>query len=182
MMLSGDPQPVLNEVFSLVYEELKRIAASVRRKQFGAPLNTTTLVHEAWLKLRGSPSLCFESEAHFKAITATAIRQILLDAARRNDARKRGGAGAAVLVTLDESVGIKPARDEEIIALDIALCELSEMNARQAQVVECRFYGSMTVAETAKALDISESAVERDWRTAKAWLASVLAPTQVCGK
>lgn len=166
----------LNDVLSLVYEELKRLASYIRRSQPGATLNTTGLVHEAWLKLQNSSSLQFESEAHFKAIAARAMRQILVDAARRREARKRGGAGEAILVTLDASVGVKPTCDEDVIALETTLHKLKEMNPRQAQVVECRFFGSMSVEETAKALGISKSVVERDWRAARAWLASVLTP------
>lgn len=166
----------MNEVFSLVYEELKRLASYIRRSQPGATLNTTGLVHEAWLKLQNSSSLQFESDAHFKAIAAKAMRQILVDAARRREARKRGGAGEAILVTLDASVGIKPTCDEEIIALETALRRLEEMSPRQAKVIECRYFGTMTVEQTAEALGVSASVIERDWRAAKAWLASVLAP------
>jgi len=164
----------MNEVFSLVYEELKQLASYIRRSHPGATLNTTGLVHEAWLKLQNSPSLQFESDAHFKAIAAKAMRQILVDAARRREARKRGGAGEAILVTLDASVGIKPTCDEEIIALESALHKLEEMSPRQAKVVECRFFGSMTVDQTAEVLSVSASVVERDWRAAKAWLGTVL--------
>jgi len=166
----------LNEVFSLVYEELKRLASHIRRGHAGETLNTTALVHEAYLKLRASKSLQYESEAHFKWIAAKAMRQILVDAARRRETRKRGGAGEAILVTLDASVGIKPTCDEEIIALEMALQKLEEMCPRQAKVVECRYFGTMTVEQTAEALGVSASVVERDWRTAKAWLASVLNP------
>jgi RNA polymerase sigma factor (TIGR02999 family) len=169
----------LNEVFSLVYEELKRLAHFIRRGQAESTLNTTALVHEAWLKLQASKSLQYQSEAHFKWIAARAIRQILLDAARRREARKRGGAGEAILVTLDASVGIKPTCDEEIIAVESALRKLEEMSPRQAHVVECRFYGSMTVEQTAEALGVSTSVVERDWRAAKAWLGSMLQPRKV---
>jgi RNA polymerase sigma factor, TIGR02999 family len=175
-MLEGQQQAELNEIFSLVYEELKRIAASIRRSQLNPYLNTTTLVHEAWLKLQNSPSLRFQSDAHFKAIAAKAMRQILVDAARRREARKRGGAGEAILITLDSSVGIKPSCDEEILALEEALHKLEEMSPRQAKVVECRFFGSMSVDQTAEALDVSASVVERDWRAAKAWLGAMLAP------
>ncbi len=174
-----DGQDALNDVFSLVYEELKRLASYIRRGQPDATFNTTALVHEAWLKLQKSSSLQFKSEVHFKAIAAKAMRQILLDAARRREARKRGGAGEAILVTLDDSVGIKPACDEEIIALDMAMNELKLMDPRQVLVVECRFFGSMTVEETADALGVSASVVERDWRAAKAWLSAVLKPEQL---
>ncbi len=171
----------LNEVFSLVYEELKRLASYIRRNHAGDhhTLNTTGLVHEAWIKLQSSPSLQFESDAHFKAIAATAMRQILVDAARRRNAMKRGGGGEAILVTLDASIGIKPTCDEDIIALDSALRKLEEMDQRQAKVVECRYFGSMTVEETAKALSISASAVERDWRAARAWLGAVLSSKKI---
>jgi RNA polymerase sigma-70 factor, ECF subfamily len=168
----------LNEVFSLVYEELRRLASYIRRGRPESTLNTTALVHEAWLKLQASKSLQYESEAHFKWIAARAIRQILLDAARRREARKRGGAGEAILVTLDASVGIKPTCDEEIIAIERSLHKLEEMSPRQAHVVECRFYGSMTVQQTAEALSVSASVVERDWRAARAWLAAELKPSK----
>jgi RNA polymerase sigma factor (TIGR02999 family) len=178
-LLEEEQRTDLNEIFSLVYEELKRLASYIRRGQPGATLNTTALVHEAWLKLQKSVSLEFESEAHFKAIAAKAMRQILVDAARRREARKRGGAGEAILVTLDASVGIKPTCDAEIIALEAALHKLEEMDPRQAKVVECRFFGSMTVEQTAGVLCVSASVVERDWRAAKAWLGSVLAPKEL---
>lgn len=170
-----EQHPELNEVFSLVYEELKRLASYIRRGHGETTLNTTGLVHEAWLKLQNSHALRFESEAHFKAIAAKAMKQILVDAARRREARKRGGAGEVILVTFDDSMGIKPTRDEEILALDEAIRKLTEMNRRQADVVEYRFFGSMSVEDTAKVLGVSESVVERDWRAARAWLGFQLA-------
>jgi RNA polymerase sigma-70 factor, ECF subfamily len=166
----------LNEVFSLVYEELKRLGSYIRRGQPGATLNTTALVHEAWLKLKASKSLEFKSEAHFKHIAAKAMRQILVDAARRRAAKKRGGAGEAILVPMDFSVGASPTTSAEIIALETALQTLERMSPRQVNVIECRFYGAMTVEQTAEALEISTASVERDWRTARAWLASTLEP------
>lgn len=179
MRMDADEQRAeLDEVFSLVYEELRRLASYIRRGQSGATLCTTALVHETWLKLRSSHSLRFQSEAHFKAIAAKAMRQILVDAARRRAARKRGGAGEAILIELDASLGIKPTSDAEIIALETALHKLEEMSPRQAMVVECRFFGSMNVGETAEALDVSTASVERDWRAARAWLVSVLTPLQ----
>jgi DNA-directed RNA polymerase specialized sigma subunit len=100
-------------------------------------------------------------------------------AARRRNAMMWGGGGEAILVTLDASIGIKPTCDEDIIALDSALRKLEEMDQRQAKVVECRYFGSMTVEETAKALSISASAVERDWRAARAWLGAVLSSKKI---
>ncbi len=173
-MFAQGQQEDLNEVFSVVYEELKRIAAAVRRSQPGASLNTTALVHEAWLKLQKADGLRYESHGHLKAITARAMRQILLDNARRSMAGKRGGAGETILVSLDEATVSQPAPEVDLIALEMALCRLAGMNQRQADVVQCRFYGSMTVGETAEALGISEASAERDWRFARAWLATEL--------
>jgi RNA polymerase sigma factor (TIGR02999 family) len=166
----------LDEVFSLVYEELRRLAAAVRRNDPGATISSTTLVHEVWLKLKDSPSLADTSVSHFKAIAARAMRQVLVDAARKRIAQKRGGAGDAVFVTLDESAGQTASCDAEILSLDQALEKLAQMNSRQAQVVECRFFGGLNVVEAASLLSVSESVVERDWRAAKAWLAGALRP------
>jgi RNA polymerase sigma factor (TIGR02999 family) len=166
----------LDEVFSLVYEELRRLAASVRRSDPGANVSSTTLVHEAWLKLRDSPHLAETSVAHFKAIAARAMRQVLVDSARRRIAQKRGGKDEAIQVTLDESAGQVASCDAELIGLDRALDRLAQMNSRQAQVVECRFFGGLNVVEAASLLRVSESVIERDWRAAKAWLASALRP------
>lgn len=166
----------LDEVFSLVYEELRRLAAAVRRNDPGANVSSTTLVHEAWLKLRDSPHLADTSVPHFKAIAARAMRQVLVDAARKRIAHKRGGKDDMIQVTLDESVGIAPSSDAELIELDRAMDRLAQMNSRQAQVVECRFFGGLNVVEAASLLSVSESVIERDWRAAKAWLASALRP------
>lgn len=104
------------------------------------------------------------------------MRQVLVDAARRRIAHKRGGAGEAIFVTLDESAGHAASSDGELIGLDLALDRLAQMNSRQAQVVECRFFGGLEVSEAASMLGVSESVVERDWRAAKAWLAVTLGP------
>jgi RNA polymerase sigma factor (TIGR02999 family) len=163
----------VNELFSLTYEELRRIASFSRRKQGNLAITTTALVHEAWVKLKGLPELA--SESHFKAIAAKAMRQILVDEARRRNARKRGGAGEVNFVPLDEGQAIVSC-DEELVALDDYLKELAELNPRQAQIVENRFFGGLSVAETADLLNVSESVIERDWRAAKAWLASRVRP------
>ena len=104
------------------------------------------------------------------------MRQVLLDAARKRIAQKRGGKDEAIRVTLDESVGTAPSSDGELIELDRAMNKLARMNSRQAQVVECRFFGGLNVGEAASLLSVSESVIERDWRAAKAWLASALRP------
>jgi RNA polymerase sigma factor (TIGR02999 family) len=173
-----DPDPLKNrdtdEVFSLVYEELRRLASAVRRNDRGMSLNSTALVHEAWFKLKDTPRLAETSIGHFKAIAAKAMRQVLVDAARKRFAEKRGG--ELVFVTLDDSAGRAASTDAELITLDTALERLAAMNARQAKVVECRFFGGLSVSEAASMLNVSESVVERDWRVARAWLAGALRP------
>jgi RNA polymerase sigma factor (TIGR02999 family) len=162
----------LDDLFSLVYEELRRLASFIRKNEPGATLSSTALVHEAWLKLRDSPHLAATSPPHFKAIAAKAMRQVLVDEARRRSAQKRGGSGQAAFFTLDDSPEQVASCDEEILALDKALDELAGLNPRHAQMVESRFFAGLSVAETAAELGVSESSVERDWRAAKAWLAS----------
>src|SRR5947209_9749496 len=177
----GDPpagqRRALDDPFSLVYEELRRLASFVRKNEAGVTVNSTALVHEAWLKLKDSPNLAATSPAHFKAIAAKAMRQVLVDEARRRSARKRGGAGEAAFFTIDDSIDEIASCDEDLIALDRALDELAELNSRQARLVESRFFAGLTVAETAGVLGVSESVVERDWRAAKAWLASRICPS-----
>jgi RNA polymerase sigma factor (TIGR02999 family) len=172
---TADGRRALDDVFSLVYEELRRLASSMRRKEPNITISSTALVHEAWIKLKGSPHLAATSVPHFKAIAAKAMRQVLVDEARRRHARKRG-AGEAILVTLDDSAEQIASCDAELLALESALEQLAQMNVRQAQLVECRFFGGMNVVETAELLGVSESAIERDWRAAKAWLAGRIRP------
>jgi len=172
---SAPGRQVLDDVFSLVYEELRRLASAVRRNDPGRTITSTALVHEAWLKLKDSPRVAETSVAHFKAIAARAMRQVLVDAARKRIAHKRGS-GVAIFVTLDESTGYMTRCDAELLGLDQALDRLAAMNSRQAHVVECRFFGGLNVAEAASLLGVSESVIERDWRAAKAWLASTIRP------
>jgi RNA polymerase sigma factor (TIGR02999 family) len=167
-----EDQQALDELFSLAYEELRRLAASVRRDDPSATLSPTALVHEAWLKLADSPSIAATSRLHFKRIAARAMRQVLIDAARRRKAGKRG-AGVA-LVTFDEELDEPAASAEEVLALDAALEELARISPRQAVMVESRFFGGLDVKETADMLEVSEATVLRDWRAAKAWLAREL--------
>lgn len=169
--LPADREAV-DHLFSLAYEELRRLAAAVRRTEAGVTLSPTALVHEAWLKLAGSPGLAHLSRVHFKRIAARAMRQVLIEAARRRLAGKRGG-GTARVVTLDdelESLG----SDRELLALDEALTALERLEPRQARMVESRFFGGLGVAETAELLGVSEATVLRDWRAARAWLAREL--------
>jgi RNA polymerase sigma factor (TIGR02999 family) len=169
--IAADPR-TLDELFSATYEELRRLAAAVRRDDPSATLSPTALVNEAWLKLRSSPGIAPTSLLHFKRIAARAMRQVLIEAARRRHAEKRGGDSA--LVTFDESVEAAPTTSDDLLALDEALKALAQIEPRQATLVESRFFGGLDVAETAALLEISESTVLRDWRAAKAWLAREL--------
>jgi RNA polymerase sigma factor (TIGR02999 family) len=172
---SLDDRRAFDEVFSHVYEELRRLASGMRRND-PSMTSSGVLVHEAWLKLKDSPYLAETSAPHFKAIAARAMRQVLVEAARKRLARKRGGAGEAIFVTLNDFAGQTIPCDSELLGLDKALDRLAQMNARQAKVVECRFFGGLNVAEAASFLGVSESAIERDWRAAKAWLACAIRP------
>lgn len=172
-MVFGD-QAALNQVFSLAYEELRRLASSVRRGDPSNTLSPTALVNEAWLKLAGSRNLTATSRLHFKRIAARAMRQVLVESARRRKSLKRGGLQDYVLITFDESLPVTGEGPEDLLALDQALDRLSALNPRQAQMVECRFFGGLDVAETADLLAVSEATVLRDWRAARAWLAREL--------
>jgi len=164
----GRPE-ALDDVFEAVYPHLRAIAHARRRGWKGAEtLNTTGLIHEAYLKVASGESPRFTSRAHFFATAARAMRQVLINYAERQRAAKRGGGGAAV--TLDERDAAVGEAMEEMLALDDALRGLEELSVRQARVVECLFFAGLNVAETAEALDISPATVKRDWATARAWL------------
>jgi RNA polymerase sigma-70 factor, ECF subfamily len=162
----------LDRVFSAAYDELRRLAQSVRRNDPGATMSPTTLVNEAWLRLAATPAVAHTSPLHFKRIAARAMRQVLVDIARKRIADKRGGKDA-IAITLDDSAAIATVGDD-VLALDGALDALARVSPRQAQMVECRFFGGLDVAETATLLDVSEATVLRDWRAARAWLAAEL--------
>lgn len=161
----------LDRLFSATYEELRRLASSVRRADANATLSTTTLVNEAWLKMALSPAAAPASRLHFKRIAARAMRQVLIQSARRRRAVKRGS--GAVAVTLEEG-DAGTADDAALLALDAALEELAAAHPRQAAIVESRFFGGFDVAEIAELLGVSEATVQRDWRAARAWLAREL--------
>ena len=163
----------LDYLFSLTYEELRRLAATVRRSDPGATLSPSTLVNEAWLKLAKAQDVPKTSPLHFKRIAARAMRQVLVEAARRRNAQKRGG-GAQVTVAFDESLGSAASWGADLLALDTALDQLARLEPRQAVMVESRFFGGLSVAETAKLLEVSEPTILRDWRAARAWLAHEL--------
>ncbi len=163
----------LDDAFSAAYEELRRLASGVRRGERHGTLSPTALVNEAWLKLAGSPAVARTSPLHFKRIAARAMRQVLVEAARRRHALKRGGRDA-VFVTFDDSIGADVRWADDLVGLDAALDRLARLSPRQALMVESRFFGGLDVAETAELLGVSEATVLRDWRAAKAWLAREL--------
>jgi RNA polymerase sigma factor (TIGR02999 family) len=163
----------MDDLFSLAYEELRRLASAVKRDDASATVNPTELVNEAWLKLAHSPNLGAKSRLHFKRIAARAMRQLLIEAARRRNADKRGG-DEVQRVTFDESLSQSYNCGEELLALDSALQELARIQPRQALMVESRFFGGLDIPETAALLGVSEATILRDWRAAKAWLAHTL--------
>lgn len=167
----GNPH-VADELFSLVYGELHRLARARRRRWGGnETLNTTALVHEAYLKLVRQDA-DWECRAHFFAVAAEAMRQILINYAERQVATKRGG--GAVHVPLGDADLMEPEAAEELLALNEALSQLARVHERASRVVECRFFGGFGIRETAEALSISSATVERDWTFASAWLRRAL--------
>jgi RNA polymerase sigma factor (TIGR02999 family) len=171
---SSEERQSLDELFSVTYEELRRLASSVRRGDPSATLSPTVLVNEAWLKLARSPNLASESHLHFKRIAARAMRQLLIEAARRRSSHKRGGDDGIAFITFDESMHQTAECGKELLALDAALEQLARIEPRQAQMIEYRFFGGLDITETAALLGVSEATILRDWRAAKAWLAQAL--------
>ena len=173
----GDRE-ALDAVFERVYSELRGLAHRVRGDHRpDGTLNTTALANEAYLKLAGARPVDWRSRAHFFAVAARAMRQIVVDGARRRLADKRGG-GRAWAVSLDEHALAAPVRAREVVALDDALTALEAFSPRRAAVVEHRFFGGLTTEEIAVVLDVSTATVERDWRAARAWLAVELGGTE----
>jgi RNA polymerase sigma factor (TIGR02999 family) len=167
----------LEQLLPRVYDELRRIArARLRREQPGHTLAPTELVHEAYLKLLPVERVDWKSRAHFFAIASRAMRNVLIDHAVRRGAAKRGG-GAQVL-SLDEADAVTESSVDDLIALGNALTRLERLDARQARVVECRFFGGLSLDETAEALSISPATVSREWAFLRAWLHRELAAAQ----
>jgi RNA polymerase sigma-70 factor (ECF subfamily) len=165
---SGDAS-ALADVFPLIYDELHRLAQQqLRREPDGHTLSPTALVHEAYMRLIDYTRTEWAGRAHFMAVAATAMRRILVDHARGHRSLKRGG--ALRRVSLDAVELGTEDRAELLVAIDDALGRLKALDARQAQVVECRFFGGMTEEETAEALGIGLRTVKRDWAKAKSWL------------
>ncbi len=163
----------LDAAFVAAYDELRRLAGHLQRREPGTTLDPTGLVNEAWIKLSRSPELADTSPLHFKRIAARAMRQVLVESARRRRAEKRGGPDR-VAITLDDDLSDPSAAAADVLQLDDALEALGRAHPRPAAVVEARFFGGLTTLEIADVLEISEATVLRDWRTARAWLAAEL--------
>jgi RNA polymerase sigma factor (TIGR02999 family) len=168
----GD-EKAMDALMPIVYEELRRMASIQLRKESNATIGTTALVHEAFLKLVDHESLGFNCRAHFFGAAARAMRQVLVDHARKRLSLKRGAGRAAESIEVLNLQGQSVPEDvasEELLALDVALDRLEKVDDRMARVVECRFFAGLSVGDTASALGVSERTVKRDWQGAKAWL------------
>lgn len=162
----------LDALFSIAYEELRRLATAMKRSHPAATTTPSGLVNATWLRLARSLKLPLESELHCKHTVAQAMRHLLVEAARRRNAQKRGGQGVVHFMAFDEGLGVPVSCDKEVLVLHTALKKLARVNPRHAAMIECRFFGGMNVAETASFLKVAPTTVDRDWRAAKAWLAS----------
>lgn len=171
---SDGNEEALDAVFPALYAQLHKLAKVQRRRWHGNyTVNTTALVHEAYLKLVRQEQVNWKSQGHFFALAAKAMRHILTDYARKQVTAKRGGGAQKISIDTNmpaEAYGVSGQSAEEMVALDEALGRLEDMSKRQAQVVECRVFAGLSVKETADALDISQATVKRDWQLAGAWL------------
>lgn len=165
---SGGDESALDRLIPLVNDELRRLAHRyISGERAGHTLQTTALVNEAYLRLVDSSRVRWQNRAHFFAVSAQLMRRILVDYARARRSQKRGG---GLQVSLDQALPIAPEREPDLMALDDALSALAEMDHRKGRVVELRFFGGLSVEETAEVLEVSPDTVMRDWRLAKAWL------------
>jgi RNA polymerase sigma factor (TIGR02999 family) len=167
-MAQGD-RTALDRLVPVVYREMKRLASSyLKAERPGHTLQPTALAHEAYLRLLGGNTPPWQNRAHFMAVAARAMREILVDHARRRKAQKRGG--GQPLTVLSESLQVAGNRPVAFDDLDQALVDLARLSERQAQVVELRYFGGLTIEETGAVLDISPATVKREWTLARAWL------------
>ena len=172
--LSSGDRSAIDHLMPLVYDELRRIAgAHLRRERPGHTLQSTALVHEAYLKLIDQRDVAWQNRAHFFGLASQMIRRILVDHARGHHAAKRG-AGAPRL-SLDEAIGVAGARDLDVIALDDSLHALARIDPDQSRLVELRFFGGLTIEETSEVMGVSPATVSREWNAARAWLFRELA-------
>ena len=166
--LSEGNREALDKLLPLVYQELRQLAHNFLRRERGEhTLQTTALVHEAYLKLIDQHSVNFQNRAQFFALSATAMRRILLDNARKHISAKRG---KGEKISLEDVAEISVEPNENLIVLDIALQELEKIDERQSKIVELRYFGGLTIEETAEVLKISMATVKREWTFARAWL------------
>jgi len=173
LALQGGNRAVLDELVPFVYDELRAIASrKLSQERQGHTLNTTALVHEAYLKLVRLDRIQWQSRAHILGIAAQAMRNILVNHALSRKRIKRGGGAAHE--ELEEAAGLPAAEADRILALDDALNKLSALNPRHARIVECRFFAGMTIEETACVLEISPATAKRDWTLMRAWLSREL--------
>lgn len=174
---SGGRAQALDDLIPLVYNELHKIARGyMRRRRPGQTLQTTALANEAYLRLVGAQALDWKDRAHFFAVAAQMMRRILVDATRARCAAKRQACG--LRVTFSEQLPFCADEDADLVALDDALSELAKHDARKARVVELRYFGGLSVEETAEVLKISPQSVLRDWKLSKAWLARELSRSE----
>jgi RNA polymerase sigma-70 factor, ECF subfamily len=166
---SAGDERALEKLIPLVQPELERLAHHyMSRERAGHTLQTTALLDEAYLRLLGNPPPLWQNRTHFVAATAQLMRRIMVDHARERQSLKRGG--GALRVSLDEARLVCDTRSEQLLALDEALARLAEQDPRKGHIVELRYFGGLTVAETAEFLELSQRTVEREWNMAKAWL------------
>ena len=164
----GDRE-VLDKLIPIVYGELRRQAARyLRRERPGHTLQTTALIHEAYIRLIDQKNVRWQNRAHFFAIAAQLMRRILVDHARSRQAAKRGGSD--IKLPLEEAIIASEGREVDLVALDEALKRLAAIDPQQSRVVELRFFSGLNVEETAEVLEVSPRTVKRDWNVAKAWL------------
>jgi len=164
----------LDEMMPLVYNELKRQASFyLKRERSDHTLQTTALVHETYLRLVDQKHVDWKNRVHFLSIAAEMMRRILLNYARDRVAAKRGAGARKISLTIVDESGEQP--DIDLIALDQALIDLAKLDARKSRIVELKFFGGMTIAEIAEAMEISNATVEREWMVARAWLYRTLA-------
>jgi RNA polymerase sigma factor (TIGR02999 family) len=171
---AGRPS-AFDELVPLVYDELRELAHAQRHRWRGdETMNTTALIHEAYLKLAAQNEPRWESRAHFRSVAARAMRQILINYAKEKRTQKRGGERERVsldeLRLADPGAELSSRQAEALIALDKSLGRLKQLDHRQSRIVECRFFGGMTIPDTATALGVSPATVQRSWAMAKAWL------------
>ena len=164
----GD-QAALDKVMPIIYQELHRLAHHYMRKErAGHTLQTTALVNEAYMRLADYKKMRWQGRAHFFAVAAQVMRRILVEQARSRKLVKRGG--GIPTVSLDEAAIVSPGRSVEVIAIDEALTDLESWDPRKSKIVELRFFGGLSIEETAEVLKVSVTTVQREWRSAKAWL------------